>query len=238
MRISKLSADFDYRDLHLQDVLAGDDSAIIDYSLFSGSEPIGDRWIPRKVVYFEESSQHSGDDCEGASSLGILASPPEGNKGLGDFPHCWGGIEFGVLTQRSFEALHELISPFVEFLPLINAGKRFMAFKVLRFVDALDHDGSVIEWFPQLQKDVGKPLRVRQIKRYCFIEDRVSEEVIFRIPEQPVGGKPVFVTERFVDAVKQHELTGFKFTQVWPHVDPRDQFMQKARERRQRRGKR
>lgn len=238
MRVFELSTDLDYRCLHLLEVIAGDDdSAWIDTNRFTGGDPIGSKWIPRKVVYFEESGQACEGECEGTLSPEDLSRLAGGSKGFGDFPHFW-GMGFGVFTQRSFEALHELIRPFVEFLPLLGSGSQFTAFKVLHFVDALDRDKSKIEWYPQLKKDIGKPRHVERIKRYTLIEDRLVDEVIFRIPEQPRGVAPVFVTERFVDAVKQHELTGFKFTQVWPFVDPREQLMRKYQDKRGRRGKR
>ena len=229
MHVATLSADVTYRSLHLPEVMAGDDSAGIDYELFRGETPIGSDWVAREVVYLDDSQQPTAECCE-ASLVAERDIEFEVKKPVGDFPHFW-GINFGVLTDKSFEVLHTLISPYVEFLPLTSTHGRFTAFKVLRFVDALDRQQSDIEWYPQLKKDVGKPRIARQIKNLVFHDERLADEVIFQLPEMPLGTE-IFVTEPFMRTVEQYHLKGFQFTQVWPPLDDRDKFMRKRLKRR------
>lgn len=96
------------------------------------------------------------------------------NRGLvrsaiSNFPH-FRGTNLGVLTERSYDVLHDLLAPYAEFLPLTSTHGRFIAFKVLKIVDALDRERSNIEWVPQLKKDVGKPRTASQIRKFAFYE--------------------------------------------------------------------
>lgn len=229
MHVAKLSADFNYRSLHLPEVMAGNDSAGIDYEVFARVEPVGNDWVAREVIYVDEMRQARTECCDAGLTPSERVDLSEAKKPVGDFPHFW-GINFGVLTERSFEVLHDLISPYVEFLPLTSTHGHFTAFKVLRFVDALDRQQSNIEWQPQLNKDVGKPRIARQIKKFVFHDNCLSQEVIFQLPEMPLSTE-IFVTERFMRAVEQHHLMGFQFQQVWPSLDDREKFMRKRLKR-------
>lgn len=231
MRVAKLSADHKFRSIHLPEVIAGDDTAGLDLQLFSGHQAIGDAWHPRGVVYLKEIPQSNSEYCDSATDE--LSNQWDASCPIGDFPHFW-AINFGVLTERAIEALHDLINPYVEFLPLHSDVGHFTAFKVLHFVDALNRNESMIEWFPQLKKDVGRPRVVRQIKKFVFHENRLENEVIFRIPELPFGTE-VFVTDRFMDVITEHRLKGFQFLHVWPQIDERDYYAQKRLAKRSRR---
>ena len=232
MPVAQLSADFSYRSLFLADVLAGDDNAGAEWELFSYDTPIGDNWVPLEVVYCGETGGPTGRGPEFYSTPGEL---PEHERPIGDFPHLW-GVGCGVLAKPALDALRDLLAPYVEFLPLVSKEGEFTAFKVLRFADALDRDKSKIDWFPQLKKDTGKPRVAREVRRYAFVESRLRDEVIFRLPEMPLSG-PVFVTERFMSVVRTHSLRGFKFTHVWPPVDERQKFLQKRLRKRGRAGR-
>ena len=146
---------------------------------------------------------------------------------IGDFPHCL-GINFGVLGSRSFHALKDLLAPYVEFLPLISRDGDFTAFKVLRFVDALDLQKSSIEWEPTRKQADATSRTVRRVSRFVFDEALLVNEVIFRIPQLSTGIM-VFVPQEFIRAVTDPHLTGFHFTQLWPPRDERDAFIRKRR---------
>lgn len=214
-----------------------DDSEVelIDTEPFDSDRPIGSQWIPREVIYFAESESPPEDCCE-AEAEADPEEPRESTKPIGDFPHFW-GINFGVLTRRSYDILHELIAPHVEFLPLDSKEGDFIAFKVLRFVDALDSKESVIEWFPQLKKDVGKPRIAHTIKRHAFREELLTNEVIFRIPQMPFYSR-VFVTEAFIDCVNTNGLEGFQFWDVWPPTDPSIERQRYLAKRQRKKGRR
>lgn len=113
MHVAKLSADFNYRSLHLPEVMAGDDSAGIDYDFFARVGPVGNDWVAREAVYCDETRQPRTDCCDAGLTPPERADLSEAKEPVGDFPHFW-GINFGVLTERSFEVLHDLISPYVD----------------------------------------------------------------------------------------------------------------------------
>lgn len=222
MKIAKLLTDHKYRSLHLPEVLGGDDSAGIKHELFIGAEPVGSDWAARNVVYFDETRPPSHDCCEADLTSKERSTHGDAGKSYGDFPHFW-GINSGVLTARSFAILQNLLSPFVEFLPLHGVDETFFAFKVLRFVDALDEANSDIEWFHQLKRDVGKPRMARNIKKYVFHKELLDNEVLFRIPQMPTHNH-VFATSRFIDAVFDTNLRGFKLLEVWPVPARSDEY--------------
>ena len=149
------------------------------------------------------------------------------DKPIGDFPYLW-GVYFGVFTERSLEVLRDMISPHVELLPLSSRQGEFTAFKVLTIVDALDRERSDIEWAPQLKRQLGNPRVVRRVKKFVFREERLVDQVLFRLPELPWD---LFVTDVFMRAVEQHQLAGFEFTQVWPPIDERAKFLEKRLKR-------
>ena len=173
---------------------------------------IGDEWIPPEVGYTHHQRDPSPECCESAVYATEGRGLSETDLPVGDFPHCW-GINFGVLTRNSSEALRLLIGPHVEFLPLRSGDGDFTAFKVLRFVDALDVQHSIIDWEPKRFRDDAGPRLVRQIRKYVFHREQIENEVIFRIPQLPTGFK-IFVTEVFLRAVDAHNLVGFQFQQI------------------------
>jgi hypothetical protein len=225
MRICQLTSNHDFRPLHLPRVLAGDETARINHQFFSGPAAIGGKWTPPEVCHLQPPSNSSAHCCEPCGVLDEHGTIQESQLPAGDFPHCW-GLNFGVLGQRAFHVLKELIAPYVEFLPLVSHDGDFTAFKVLRFVDALDLQKSKIDWVPQRKQDNVTPRIVREVKRFVFDEKLLVNEIIFRIPQLSTGIK-VFVTEAFMQVVKAHNLTGFRFTQVWPSEDQQEVFMRK-----------
>jgi hypothetical protein len=225
--ICRLQSGHDYRSLHLPLVLAGDETARVPHHLFSGPEPIGDKWPTPEVSFMQALAQSSSECDEACGSLYADDTVSEQQLPIGDFPHSW-GINFGVLGARSFHALKDLLAPYVEFLPLISRDGDFTAFKVLRFVDALDLQKSSIEWEPTRKQDDTTSRTVRRVSRFVFDEALLVNEVIFRVPQLSTGIM-VFVTQEFIRAVTDHHLTGFHFTQLWPPRDERDDFIRKRR---------
>ena len=51
------------------------------------------------------------------------------------------------------------------------------------------------------------------IEKYAFFEDKIKGHNIFRIIEQKASR--IFVTDKFVQTVKQNKLKGFRFSLVW-----------------------
>ena len=225
MVIYRLSSDHRFRSLHLHRVLAGDESARIPQQLFAGDELVADRWVPPEVGYSLDQLDPLPECCEAAVYSADAPGHGEKEMPVGDFPHCW-GINFGVLSRNSMEALRLLIGPYVEFLPMRSGDGDFTAFKVIRFVDALDVQHSLIDWEPRRMRDEGCSRIIRQVRKYVFQQDKLVNEVIFRIPQLSTGFK-VFVTDVFVRAVTAHQLLGFQFQPVCPMPDDRERFLKK-----------
>lgn len=210
MRIAKLQSDGRYQGLVLNEA-AGNPPMPIESTSFHSPESIRVLWQPVAVTYFNDEKL----DLSDTQDTGNCSQPGTREPLRGDFPHFW-SLNHGVLTQRSYDKLHNLLEPFVEFLPLSGPEEEaFFAFKVLRFVDALDETNSEIEWFPQLKRDFGKPRMARRIKKHAFREEILDKELLFRIPQMPTHNH-VFVTSRFIDAVCGNSLIGFNFLEVWP----------------------
>lgn len=143
------------------------------------------------------------------TAVGITAADePDDTAELGDFA-LLGTIP--VLSARALRALSSLLEKRAELLPLRYPRREYSALNVLRTIDALDEDSSELERF-----DSG---RVMAVNRFSFKAERLQDEIIFRIPQLQRGH--VFVTDRFVDSVRQHELMGFSFKQVWSSTDAR-----------------
>ena len=54
---------------------------------------------------------------------------------------------------------------------------------------------------------------VMDVKEFVFKPETVRGQLIFKIPQRP--GSYRLVTDRFLDLVRQHRLTGFKFRLLW-----------------------
>lgn len=183
-----------FKTLRLADVVADGDAGTQDFaSLFHDDKPLSATWASPPVVYLEK------------------------NKPAGDFPYFW-GANCPVFTPRSLRALRDLIAPFGEFLPLSSKDGEFTAFKVLHFLDALDLEHSDIKWVPQPRRELGLPKLVEKIRRFVFHEAKLEGEVIFRIPQLPLG--QVFVTDVFAKHLRKSGLKGFSLNQVWPYAGP------------------
>lgn len=218
MTIAILRSDHSFRSLY--PLPQGDSSkpARIPAEWFEGSSRIDYRWGLRRAAYAGDSAFTSSavefPRCELAQELA---------KPVGDFPHFW-GVNAGVFSLRAFTALCPIIGASVEFLPLHCRDGIYHAFKVLRIVDCLDRDRSSVEWRHQVKKNAAKPRSARKISRFEFRLETLREVPIFCIPELPFGSH-VFVTDIFIDEVRNRGLNGFAFEIVWPPRDDRARFV-------------
>src|SRR5262245_21989467 len=125
----------------------------------------------------------------------------------GDCPYLGLAV---VLTERACAALRPTIERYGELLPISVVSDRpysqFFIFHVMHEIDALDTERAIGDYRPD-----GKKLEC--IKKYAFKPDVLGAAEVFRIP----GSHPhfVFVTDNFVDRVKQAGLNGFLFSPVW-----------------------
>ena len=83
----------------------------------------------------------------------------------------------------------------------------YWLFEITNIVDALDESASLIV-------DLGS---VVDVKEFAFKPEALRDQLIFKIPQRP--GSYNLVTDRFVNLVRQHRLTGFVFKLLWSQED-------------------
>jgi hypothetical protein len=125
---------------------------------------------------------------------------------LGDWAciDSYGGIL--NLSQRALDKLLPHIASYGEVLPVLLDEAPFAIFNLTNVVDALDEQASDVKYFTSSG-------RVMAIDRFVFKPEVVKNEWIFKIPQRP--GAHNFVTDRFVQVVRDARLRGFGFTKVW-----------------------
>ncbi len=122
----------------------------------------------------------------------------------GDFPSLFADIP--ALSQRAVEVLQPLIAGDAELLPLECSECQYSILNVTNVVDALDEAESEIVRFPDGKK-------VLDIKRFVFVPAKLHNESIFKLPQLLLG--QIFVTDRFVNAVRAAGLVGVNFIWLW-----------------------
>jgi hypothetical protein len=168
-------------------MLVSDDDRRVLSDDFRGEEVPLDQWVPWKII-------------RAGTTAGNLTKP------LGDRA----GIDFNldpmVLSRRALEVLLPHVGPSGQALPLAFDEAEYFLFNITNVVDALDEPACQVWRFPSTG-------RIGEIKRYAFKPEAVRDQWIFKIPQQPKGF--AFVTDRFVEVVEQHRLTGFGFELLW-----------------------
>ncbi|SFB49993.1 hypothetical protein SAMN05216312_110172 [Cohnella sp. OV330] len=125
-----------------------------------------------------------------------------------------------ALSKRAVGATKDLLADKVETLPLEHDYFKLFAINVLHVIPALDRSRSQLTLWP----DGG----IRKITQYVFSQDIIKDAAIFKIPE--FKSTYIFVTDVFRDRVLQHNLTGFRFIELWDsEADPTAQEMQRQR---------
>jgi hypothetical protein len=112
-----------------------------------------------------------------------------------------------IFSERAVSVLSDLIGHKAEFLPYQHKTEKYFAINVINIVDGVDLTKS-----DYLLRE-GYTDAVKEIRRYVFIEDKVVNETIFKIPQ--FIGTTVFVTDIFRQRVIDAKLTGFVFYEVW-----------------------
>jgi hypothetical protein len=112
-----------------------------------------------------------------------------------------------IMTGRAADALHDLLEPHGEFLPVYcKKDHTLKLFRVMtRPVGALDETKAVIKYLDDEKK---QPFHVEE---HWFIEEKVKDLPIFKLPETPF----TYVTEPFLERVRENNLKGFGFRKLW-----------------------
>ena len=120
-----------------------------------------------------------------------------------DFPSLAAAIP--VFSPRAIESLGDMLAGSGEILALHCPEGTYVAFNVTRVVDALDEMRSELKRF-----DDG---RIMRIVRHEFHQDSVADVDIFKLPQMPKSA--VYVSDRFVERIREAHLVGFKPELVW-----------------------
>ncbi|MFN2286474.1 MAG: imm11 family protein [Anaerolineae bacterium] len=134
-----------------------------------------------------------------------VAEPGQGLPG-GDFPGLASHIP--VFSSKSMHVLGQLLSSVGETIPLQceNCDDTYIALNVTRLIDALDERRSTVKRYTSSG-------RIMRILRYAFLEEAVSGETLFKIPETVL--QEVYATEVVIEKVAQSDLRGFVFKLIW-----------------------
>ncbi|MDF2631173.1 MAG: hypothetical protein K0R39_5004 [Symbiobacteriaceae bacterium] len=125
------------------------------------------------------------------------------NLKLSDFPSLRRGST--VFSRRAIDGLRDLLEPNGEILPADFSEADYALYNVTTLLNTLDEERSEIERF--------RDGRVMDIFKYTFLPDRLGTAAIFKLV-QATFLEP-FVTDQFVERVRDLKLTGFEFKQVW-----------------------
>lgn len=113
-----------------------------------------------------------------------------------------------AFSRRAVDALRDFLEPNGELLPLVSSVGEYYAYNTITVADALDEQKSEIQWLG----DRHTFDEVFRIHRYEFLPERVAGLSIFRLVE---NSSATFVSQAFVDRVREHELQGFHFIKLW-----------------------
>jgi hypothetical protein len=156
---------------------------------------------------------------------GYMATEPN-DLPFGDTP----ALMFGciALSRRAMNALQPMLQLWGRFIPIVCEdceGWDYRLLQVTKVIDALDQERTEIKRWPDG--------RVREpIRRPIFREDAVATAFAFQVPGY--WGN-VFLTDLFMQRVREAGLTGFDCPLVWPYSDAeeRERFQAKRRMKQQ-----
>jgi hypothetical protein len=110
-----------------------------------------------------------------------------------------------TFSERAVVGLRAILEENGELLPLdVKRGSRYYAYNVTRVADVLDEHRSDLERF--------RSGKVMIINRHAFRLDQMHGLTIFKIPQMVASS--VYVTDSFVDQVRDLGLRGFDFEEV------------------------
>jgi len=121
-----------------------------------------------------------------------------------------------IFTPTVARTLSTFIRMAGEALVLPYEGKNYIVLNVTECINCLNEKGTIWAWY-NLETKKGR------IRKYAFYKDCFSKSPIFKIPESPYD---IFVVDRqhneeedFFKVIKDHELKGFVFDEVWRSDD-------------------
>ena len=111
-----------------------------------------------------------------------------------------------LLSSKSVDCLGEILSKSGEILKIKLLDEDYFLYNITSVINALDLEHSEVKYFRDSD-------RIMRIKKYEFKENMLKGINIFKL--QGAKYKTPFVTEKFIAAVEECGLEGFKFRLVW-----------------------
>ena len=112
---------------------------------------------------------------------------------------------YACFSGRAKEALGPCLETLGQWLQLECDEAPYWLFNITNVLDALDEPASKVSYFDDRA--------VMDVKEFVFKPEAVRGQLIFKILQRPNSYN--LVTDRFVELVRQHRLTGFKFHLLW-----------------------
>lgn len=124
----------------------------------------------------------------------------------GDFIYDFQTSPYLIFSLRAADALRDLLEPEGEFYSIeCDETPQLTAWWPTRLLDALDKTRSKIFWLDEEQQ------RSSHVKRFWFLEEKIGDTPIFQVKED----FNFFVTDRFLQRVRERKLKGFGFRKLW-----------------------
>lgn len=134
------------------------------------------------------------------------AYTPNGSKAkLADFSSVNYDV-YPVFSDRARTIVAPILEGLGRWIELDFDEAPYWLFYITNVVDALDEGRSQITRFSSSQK-------VLSIDSYAFKPEVAKDQWLFTLPQRP--GSNRLVTDRFVELVREHRLTGFLFQKLW-----------------------
>lgn len=136
--------------------------------------------------------------------MNLQLIPHSGILKRGDMPYLSPGVP--VFSKRAKEVLTNMLSGNVEILDVAYEPQELYIVNVINLLEVINTEKSIIKYLSD-----GK--RILRFIKYAFIADKLKDQHIFKIVEQPRAD--VFVSDEFRNKVIESGLEGFKFVEVW-----------------------
>lgn len=107
-------------------------------------------------------------------------------------------------STKAVTVLSEIMGEDVEYLPVSGEASKFTIVNVIKLIDALNKQKSILEYF-----DDG---RIFNYSKLVLDPKKLSTENIFKLVEFP--RTDIIVSDKFKDAVEKAGLKGFAFEKV------------------------
>jgi hypothetical protein len=133
---------------------------------------------------------------------------PRGSKAkLADYSNVNHNVH-PVFSQRAKDILSDRLHGLGRWIELVSDEAPYWLFYVTNVVDALDEPASKVIYF-----DDDVPNKVLRIAQHVFRPERVQGQFLFTLPQKK--GYHRLVTDDFINVVREHRLTGFRFEFLW-----------------------